>query len=169
MDTPDAPNIVGNFIARAVADDLIPPKYVHSSNIEQLNDHAVTAIRKATTLLTMKRGLAHLDNVWGMGGPLRPVTTITKEMKTLLKEFISSRDLNEAQRCLKELEVPHFHHEFIYELIVKALESPQENLSASLCDLLAYLEKSVTVTVKMIEQVRTIDHIELKFISDELF
>jgi programmed cell death protein 4 len=29
LDTPDAPHVVGNFIARAVADDCLPPKYVH--------------------------------------------------------------------------------------------------------------------------------------------
>lgn len=30
LDTPDAPHLLGNFIARAVADDCLPPKYVHS-------------------------------------------------------------------------------------------------------------------------------------------
>lgn len=29
LDTPDAPHVLGNFIARAVADDCLPPKYVH--------------------------------------------------------------------------------------------------------------------------------------------
>lgn len=29
LDTPDAPHCLGNFIARAVADDCLPPKYVH--------------------------------------------------------------------------------------------------------------------------------------------
>lgn len=29
LDTPDAPHLLGNFIARAVADDCMPPKYVH--------------------------------------------------------------------------------------------------------------------------------------------
>lgn len=29
LDTPDAPHALGNFIARAVADDCLPPKYVH--------------------------------------------------------------------------------------------------------------------------------------------
>lgn len=29
LDTPDAPHFLGNFIARAVADDCMPPKYVH--------------------------------------------------------------------------------------------------------------------------------------------
>lgn len=30
LDTPDAPTILGNFIARSIADDCIPPKFLHS-------------------------------------------------------------------------------------------------------------------------------------------
>lgn len=34
----------------------------------------------------------------------------------LLKEFIDSGDLNEAMRCLKDLDVPHFSHELVYQV-----------------------------------------------------
>merc|ERR1719315_955552 len=27
LDTPDAPHVIGNFLARAIADDCIPPKF----------------------------------------------------------------------------------------------------------------------------------------------
>ena len=30
LDTPDAPTILGNFMARAIADDCIPPKFILS-------------------------------------------------------------------------------------------------------------------------------------------
>lgn len=32
------------------------------------------------------------------------------------QEYLSSDDAQEACRCLKELEVPHFHHELVYEV-----------------------------------------------------
>jgi len=35
---------------------------------------------------------------------------------------MSSGDPNEALKCLKELEVPHFHHELVYQVI---LDSPR--------------------------------------------
>jgi len=41
-------------------------------------------------------------------------------MQMLLKEFLSSGDITEATRCLKELDVPHFHHELIYQVKVNA-------------------------------------------------
>lgn len=37
-------------------------------------------------------------------------------MNLLLKEYILSGDSKEAERCLRDLEVPHFHHEFVYEV-----------------------------------------------------
>ena len=37
-------------------------------------------------------------------------------MTLLLKEYLLSGDNKEAERCLRELEVPHFHHEFVYEV-----------------------------------------------------
>lgn len=64
----------------------------------------------------MKSGWTHLDNVWGVSGGLRPVKTITKQMELLLKEYNLSRDIAEAQRCIIHLEVPHFHHELVYEV-----------------------------------------------------
>lgn len=123
LDTPEAPHILGNFIARAVADDCIPPKFVTHPVMEEENEYALQALKRADTLLNLKKGWAHLDNVWGLAGPLRPVKVITHAMILLLKEYISSRDVKEAQKCLLELEVPHFHHELVYEAVLLAIES----------------------------------------------
>lgn len=38
------------------------------------------------------------------------------QMNLLLKEYILSGEIKEAERCLRDLEVPHFHHEFVYEV-----------------------------------------------------
>ena len=39
----------------------------------------------------------------------------------LLREYICSGDIIEAQRCLLELEVPHFHHELVYQVSIGLL------------------------------------------------
>jgi len=153
IDTPDAPTILGNFLARAVADDCIPPKFVTKPNdIDSLSEQALVAIRRADTLLHMKQGWAHLDNVWGMGGPLRPVKTITKQMTLLLKEYLSSRDIQEAHRCLCALEVPHFHHELVYEIVVMTLESLSQTTEELMCDLLKSLDEACLVLPAAMEQ-----------------
>lgn len=38
------------------------------------------ALDRAAVLLTMKREMVRLDNVWGVGGGLRPVKHLTKEV-----------------------------------------------------------------------------------------
>jgi programmed cell death protein 4 len=73
-------------------------------------------VTRAATLLTLKHGLVRLDNVWGIGGGTRPVKSLIRQMVLLLKEYLSSGDIQEASRCLLELEVPHFHHELVYEV-----------------------------------------------------
>lgn len=153
LDIPEAPVWLGNFIARAVADDCIPPKYV-TSPAEQLNEYALTAIKRADALLSLKQGWAHLDNIWGSAGPLRPVKNITKQMTLLLKEYLSSRDFEEAQRCLRALEVPHYHHELVYEAIVMSLESVSQQTEEAMCTLLKQMDSCCLVLPAQMEQVR---------------
>ena len=59
-----------------------------------------------------------LDNVWGVGGGVRPVKYLVKKIVMLLKEYLCCGDIKEATRCLIELEVPHFHHELVYEVSI---------------------------------------------------
>jgi programmed cell death protein 4 len=40
LDTPDAATVLGNFIARAVADDCLPPKFVQICKDKVTCDHA---------------------------------------------------------------------------------------------------------------------------------
>lgn len=37
-------------------------------------------------------------------------------MNLLLREYLLSGEVSEAEQCLRELEVPHFHHELVYEV-----------------------------------------------------
>jgi programmed cell death protein 4 len=122
LDTPDAATILGNFMARAIADDCIPPKFLESYRGHVDTDMGIEALRRAHTLLNMKHGLVRLDNVWGVGGGIRPVKYLIKKIILLLKEYLCSGDIEEARHCLTELEVPHFHHELVYEVIKKILQ-----------------------------------------------
>lgn len=146
LDTPDAATVLGNFIARAVADDCLPPKFVQSykGKVECL--HARAALEHADTLLSMKHGLVRLDNVWGVGGGMRPVKYLINQMHLLLKEFLCSGDTEEACRCLQELEVPHFHHELVYEALVMVIEDMRETVMDFMCKFFQVLASSMIVT-----------------------
>lgn len=152
LDIPDAPTVLGNFIARAIADDCIPPKFTKVTKERSDNEAFLEALSRADTLLSMKHGLVRLHNVWGVGGALRPVKYLTRQMSLLLQEFLSSSDTTEASRCLRALEVPHFHHELVYEAIVMALEANSAVKEEALCKLLKAFDEECLVTPEQMEQ-----------------
>ena len=147
LDTPDAPVVVGNFMARAIADDCIPPKFLQTYKGHVETQEAKTALRRADTLLSMKHGLVRLDNVWGVGGGVRPVKYLVKKIVLLLKEYLCSGDIQEATLCLKELEVPHFHHELVYEAVVMTIEAMHVKTEEAMCKLLQSLFRSFVITI----------------------
>ena len=101
----------------------------------------------------MKHGMTRLDNVWGVGGGLRPVTSLVRSMGLLLQEYLTSDDKEEASRCLTELEVPHFHHELVYEAIVMAVEASNEETENSIVKLLKYLNDTAVITTDQMKNV----------------
>ncbi|XP_013792200.2 programmed cell death protein 4-like, partial [Limulus polyphemus] len=153
LDIPEAPTMLGNFIARAVADDCIPPKFVYGYRGKLTDEYSRAALEHADTLLGMKHGLVRLDNIWGEGGGMRPVKYLINKMQLLLQEYLSSGDINEATRCLRELEVPHFHHELVYEAVVMVIEDMGERAMDLICKLLKSLAASVIVTPDQLKRV----------------
>ncbi|KAK2508912.1 hypothetical protein MC885_012926, partial [Smutsia gigantea] len=110
------------------------------------------ALDKATVLLSMSKGGKRKDSVWGSGGGQQSVNHLVKEIDMLLKEYLLSGDISEAEHCLKELEVPHFHHELVYEAIVMVLESTGESTFRMILDLLKSLWKSSTITLDQMKR-----------------
>ncbi|XP_045530242.1 programmed cell death protein 4 isoform X3 [Pieris brassicae] len=146
LDTPDATVLLSNFIARCVADDCLPPRFVQTMSNVELNPSARQTIQRAETLLSMKHGLVRLDNIWGVGGGIRPVKSLIRQIQLLLKEYLTSSDLTEAMRCVKDLEVPHFHHELVYETVLLAVEAINTSVEEQLCTFLSELRRCVIVT-----------------------
>lgn len=100
----------------------------------------------------MKHGIVRLDNVWGVGGGTRPVKALKKRIALLLTEFLSSEDVTEATRCLKELDVPHFHHELVYDAVVMSIEKSTERAAQLICNLLKSLCETIVITQDQMEQ-----------------
>ncbi|NXK28758.1 PDCD4 protein, partial [Arenaria interpres] len=105
------------------------------------------ALDRAAVLLRIKRDVNRLDNVWGVGGGQRPVKHLVKEMNLLLREYLLSGEVTEAEHCLRELEVPHFHHELVYEAVVMVLEGSGEGPVAMMVTLLKVLWETGLVTL----------------------
>jgi len=146
LDTPDAPVILGQFMARSVADDCLRPCYI-KEHLEHPSTEARVALERAERLLRMKHGIVRLDSIWGYGGGIRPVKLLVREIVLFIKEYLSSNDFKEAERCIVDLDVPHFHHEIVYEALVIALEDGSEKTVYNVVALLKHLYGDTMITV----------------------
>ncbi|XP_002165475.2 programmed cell death protein 4 isoform X1 [Hydra vulgaris] len=145
LDTPDAAHVLGRFMARCVADDCLNPIYIEQ-HLEHPDALSKVSLDVANSYLQMKHGLVRLDTVWGLGGGTRPVKTLVKEIDLMIKEYLLSNDLSEFGRCVMDLDVPHFHHEIVYEAVIIALESGSDYTIKAIANLLHHLSDATMIT-----------------------
>lgn len=132
IDLPDAHSLVGAFLARAVVDEVLPPAFLAKHDNCQIDEDAQngngyqSCIECAMRLLSREHCTARLERVWGPGDG-RPVNELKQSMDQLLKEYLLSRELDEAARCVRELNSSHFHHELIKRAIIIAMEQDGGN------------------------------------------
>lgn len=146
IDVPEAPKMLGMFMARAIADDILRPLFIQEHKIPELhNQQRNAALFKAESILKDPHGLVRCDTIWGMTGGDKPVKKLTKQIDLLIREYFNSLDLKEVARCIRDLDVPHFHHEIVYEAIQKALEDG--DLIQKIIAMLKHLQATGILTV----------------------
>ena len=134
LDVPNARKFIAQFLARTVADEVLPPAFLSDPLVEGMGGDIV---EQAKVLLSIKHGLVRLERVWGPSDG-SPVEDLKNEIKMMLEEFISSSDMDEVCICVKRLNVPHFHHEIIKRAIVIAMDKKDKEM-AMMSSLLAEL------------------------------
>ncbi|UJR21925.1 hypothetical protein I4U23_024994 [Adineta vaga] len=149
LDNPECSTDIGKFIARSIADKCIDNtngKYFarYKGNVKCAKMQA--ALDKAETLVSMG-DFYFLNNVWGArSSGFRPVRELADKMSFIIHEYYDSGDRDETIRCLKELNVPHFFHEFIYGLMDFCLGKNTERAQQLTIDLLETLTKTTVIT-----------------------
>lgn len=149
LDNPECSTDIGKFIARSIADKCIDN--TSSKYFAQYKGHVKcakmqAALDKAETLVSMK-DFYFLNNIWNAkSSGFRPVRELADRMNEIIREYYDSGDVAETQRCLKELNVPHFVHEFVYELIDFCLEKNTERAQQLTIELLENLTRSAMIT-----------------------
>lgn len=134
LDIPNARPILATFLARAVVDEILPPSFLMDPLVMRLGGDIVDQAKKK---LSINHGTARLERGWGPGDG-RPVEELKVAIDQLMQEFMSSGDHAEAARCVRELNVPHFHHEVIKRAISNALDKDEQHCSLT-SSLLKYL------------------------------
>lgn len=118
IDIPDAKTMSGCFLARAIVDEVIPPAFISNRNNNFPGDEVT---EKAVTLLSREHCTARLEKIWGPGDG-RPVAELKEVVDQLVEEYLLSRELDEAARCVREMDAPHFHHELVKRGVRIAME-----------------------------------------------
>lgn len=137
LDTPDIINILGKFIARADIDDCLPDSFIEKELKAAEGELTYNIMMSSYGLRKDKKSLT---KCWGENGGFMETKLLSEKIREILKEFLSTSDSGEVARCLRELDVPHFHHEIVYEAILIAMENDQNELIAnSMIWLLQYL------------------------------
>ncbi|GBG31866.1 Programmed cell death protein 4 [Hondaea fermentalgiana] len=146
LDIPNAKKFLSQFVARAVADEILPPSFLNDPLIQHIGAEVV---ENAKILLSIKHGLVRLEHVWGPTSRAS-VSELKHEIKMLLEEFTSSSDIDEACNLVKRLNVGHFHHEVVKRAVVISLDC-REREQAMMSSLLAELSSREIISEKQME------------------
>lgn len=156
LDNPDAPESIGRFIARSIADKVVTKAYLdrffsseesYDKSLPDLaNDKVQKAVESARLLVNMNDHLFQLSHTWGNKGGFLAVKELSDKISELIQEYHDSGDVEEAIRCLKELNVPHFHHEFVYETLDFSLQKASDHSIELFTTLLKRLCETVVIT-----------------------
>ncbi|KAL3830490.1 hypothetical protein ACJIZ3_019292 [Penstemon smallii] len=130
VDIPDTVDILALFISRAVVDDILPPSFLTKTMAYLGNDSkGIDVIKRAEKgYLSAPLHAETIERRWG-GNKNKTVEDLKVKINDLLVEYIVSGDVKEACRCIKDLNVPHFHHEIVKRAIVMAMEKKQAESS----------------------------------------
>lgn len=72
-------------------------------------------------------------------------------MQTLLAEYLTNGDVEEASRCLMELNVPYYHHELVKRALVTAAGDSKDHNAPLLLALLSKLAHSGAINQVRLE------------------
>ncbi|XP_051126379.1 MA3 DOMAIN-CONTAINING TRANSLATION REGULATORY FACTOR 2-like [Andrographis paniculata] len=126
VDIPSAVDVLALFIARAVVDDILPPSFLTKTMAYLSKDSkGVDVIRRAEKCyLSAPLHAETIERCWG-GSKNKTVEDLKFKINDLLTEYAVSGDVKEASRSIKDLNVPHFHHEIVKRAAIMAMEKRQ--------------------------------------------
>jgi len=120
LDIPSASDMLANFLARAVVDELLPPKFLSPDSADV--ELAKETLKKAAATVGSRGAGKRVAHIWGTGGE-QSVKRFKERVIAILGEYISSIDFQEADRAVRELAAPSFHYYLVKKAVLIALES----------------------------------------------
>jgi len=144
-DVPHARNHVATFLARAVLDEVVPPSFLSDSVVCNLGGEIVV---QAKLLLSREHGGTKLERIWGPGDG-RPVSEMKVAIDQCCEEYLLSGDIEEATRCIKELNALYFSHEVVKRAVKIALDKDEKSRGL-ISKFLTHMHSEEVVSTKQI-------------------
>lgn len=146
-DAPKAREIAATFIARCVVDEILPPSFLSDVIVRSLGGDIIDHAKR---MLSRDHMGARLEHCWGPGDG-RPVSEMKVAVDIMIQEFLLSRDLIEASRCVKQLNSPHFCHEVVKRGIIGSMDKSVDD-RAAMSQMLTHLFKEDICTPQQMTQ-----------------
>jgi len=148
LDAPNAVEMLGKFLARAVVDEIIPPAFLTKAAVP--SKLAKESVALAHGLVTDNHRSKKIEHIWGPGD-LESVKRLKEEVAMLIEEYLTSGDQAEADRCVRKLNAPHFHFQVVKQALRMALQKSEEERKKVL-SLLAFFYKEGLITSEQMSQ-----------------
>ncbi|GBF95677.1 hypothetical protein Rsub_08659 [Raphidocelis subcapitata] len=125
LDLPDAVHLLSMFLGRAVVDEVLPPAFL-ASVLPSLPDGGlgVTVVQATGSLLSARHAAERLQACWHGGGLAGAdgLEGVKRQLKGAVEEFLTTGASGEVAQVLRDLAVPHYHHELVKEALELGFE-----------------------------------------------
>lgn len=139
LDTPDGIELVSKFTARAVVDEILPPSFLKSVHVSSEREKEILSL--ANALVTEKHRSGRLAHIWGPGD-LSSVKRLKEEVLMLLGEFLSTGELQEADKSVRKLNAPSFYFQLVKQALRFGISRTIEEQRKKISQLLNSFSKS---------------------------
>jgi len=136
LDVPDAAEVLGKFIARAIYDEALPPVFLHQARAD--NPKAQGSLSLAQELLDKDRKI--LYHIWG-GGDLSSVRRLRKVVDALLADYLENKEIEDASTAILAISAPSYNSQVIRQAITLSLERNSVQARKDITDLISNLYK----------------------------
>lgn len=136
LDVPDAPEVLGKFIARAIFDEVLPPVFLQQAKAN--NPKAQGALSLAQEIYDKDRKI--LYHIWG-GGDLSSVRRLRKVVDAFLSDYLENKGINDASTAILDLNAPSYNSQVVRQAITLSLERNSVQARKDILDLISELYK----------------------------
>eukprot|EP01124_Arcella_intermedia_P027809 TRINITY_DN5520_c0_g1_i1.p1 TRINITY_DN5520_c0_g1~~TRINITY_DN5520_c0_g1_i1.p1 ORF type:complete len:302 (-),score=75.36 TRINITY_DN5520_c0_g1_i1:125-1030(-) len=137
LDVPEAAEVLGKFIARAVFDEILPPVFFQEAKVN--NPKASMALSLAHDLYEKER--KRLAHVWGPGD-LSSVKRLVKEVLIIVKDYLENKEVKDASTCIAALHAPSFNSQVVRYSLTAAIEANNQQAREDIILLITHLHKT---------------------------